>query len=202
MYNTIRELIDGAEKFVVFDLETTGFNPKSCDKDGEPRTPDVPIQISAIKCCLEVENNNIAIREEEVFDRYININRPLPPEIVDITGITDEFLKEHGDDEKDVYRCWTDFLVDVSFVSGYNSNFDISFVDYMAQRYGGEFEPRTNLDVMKMARHFIPKSYIPNYKLGTVAEFYGVDAKFHNAMEDVRATKELLEIFINQYVNK
>ena len=202
MYNTIRALIEGGKEFVLFDLETTGFNPKSYNKDGDPRVADMPIQISAIKCYLKVENGKITIREVGAFDRYINIHRPLPPEIVEITGITDVFLKEHGDEEEDVYKCWADFLVNISFVAGYNSNFDISFVDYMAQRYGGEFEPRLNLDVMRMARHFIPKSDIPNHKLGTVAEFYGIDANFHNAMEDVKATKELLEIFINKYVNE
>lgn len=201
MYNTIRDLVESGKEFVIFDLETTGFNPKSYNKDGEPRIPDVPIQISGVKCCLKVEDGKITIREVGAFDRYINIHRPLPPEIVEITGITDEYLVNYGDEEDVVYRCWTNFLDNVSFVAGYNSNFDINFVDYMARRYGGEFEPAVNLDVMKMARHFIPKSNIPNHKLGTVAEFYGINANFHNAMEDVKATKELLEIFINKYIN-
>lgn len=202
MYNEIRALVESGEEFVIFDLETTGFNPKSFHKDGKPRIPDVPIQISAIKCFLKVEDDKITIREVGAFDRYININRPLPPEIVEITGITDTILKYLGNDESDVYESWSEFLGEVSVVAGYNSNFDISFVDYMAQRYGGRFEPSLNIDVMKMARRFIPKNCVPNHKLGSVSEFYGIDANFHNALEDVKATKELLEIFINKYTNE
>jgi DNA polymerase III epsilon subunit-like protein len=49
------------------------------------------------------------------------------------------------------------------------------------------------LDVMSAVqiwrREFNPK--IVNIKLITVCEYFGIDANFHDAMDDIRATKEV-----------
>ena len=72
----------------------------------------------------------------------------------------------------------------------------------MAERYGEEFEPVFHLDVLKMARDRVPKTDTPSHKLGDISKLYGIEAKFHDSMEDVRATAKLLEIFINEYLEE
>lgn len=197
--NVINAIREGGTELIVFDFETTGLNFRSVNKSGNPCTPDLPIQLGAIRCKIILEEEKVVLQELDTFNKYFNIHKPLPPKITEVTGITDAIL-EKGEEEKDVYEAWKKFSAGVDIFSGHNSNFDVGFMDAMAKRYGETFEPDFNLDTLEMARDLIPKSDIPNYKLGTIADLYGITAKFHDAFEDIRVTRIILEIFINEYI--
>ena len=193
---------DGLPELIVFDFETSGLNPEGVTKDGIAVKPDVPIQLSAQKYRFELNDNKIKLDLIEEFDKYFKIDRKLDPIVVELTGITDEKLETEGLLEEEVFKLWQKFAGTTETYCGYNSSFDIRFGRKMAERYGEEFEPVFHLDVLKMARDRVPKTDTPSHKLGDISKLYGIEAKFHDSMEDVRATAKLLEIFINEYLEE
>ena len=66
-------------KVVVFDIETTGFSPQNGDEI---------ISIGAIKVCGE------EIQEDQQFYSLIRYEKELSPEIINLTGITNDQLKK------------------------------------------------------------------------------------------------------------
>lgn len=93
---------------IAFDLETTGLDPKN----------DAIIEIALVK-----------FDETGVIDRYttlINPGFPLPAETLNITGITDDDLKD-APFFSDIRPKLLKFLSDGSPLLGHNVDFDISF---------------------------------------------------------------------------
>ena len=68
--------LDRNGSFVVFDIETTGLSPKECKIT----------EIGAIK----IEHGEIT----DKFSQLINPGVPIPPNITDLTGITDEMVAD------------------------------------------------------------------------------------------------------------
>lgn len=182
-------VVDNYDKLIVFDVETTGLNAKK----------DRIIQISAIK--YQIENG--LFLEESKLDLYINPERTLPPKIVEITGITDAVLWDQPT-EMERFPEINDFFKGIKVVVGHNSKFDIRFLKELYARQGLTIDFDFELDTLEMARDLVDKSEIPNYKLGTLAELYGVDKglTFHNSLDDVVATASLLAVFYTEYVEK
>ena len=82
------EPLDGT--FIVFDLETTGLNPAS-------------EEITEIAAVRVVEGE---IRDS--FQTYVNPHKPIPPEITELTGISDETVADAPDLDKAVpeFLAW------------------------------------------------------------------------------------------------
>jgi DNA polymerase III epsilon subunit-like protein len=81
--------------------------------------------------------------------------------------------------------------------AGYNVGFDVRFVkDFFGKNgdknFFSHFDYHT-LDVMNSALMYCHKKSLKlkNVKLVTVAEHFGVNADFHDAMNDIRATREV-----------
>lgn len=171
---------------IIFDLETSGLNPKE----------DRIIQIAAIKIRKEREE----LKEIDRLNVYISPDFLITPKIEKLTGITNQFLKKERKEE-DVFSQIFNFFGNVPLCCGYNINFDIGFMKELYHRHNEIFICPIALDILSMARDFIPYKDIKSYKLGKVIEFYGLheDLTFHNAMDDVIGTYRLLKIFIKKY---
>ena len=119
--------------YVVFDLETTGFNAGGTDSI---------IEIGAVK----INNGEIIDR----FDELINPGRKLPAKITELTNITDDMLKDKDNEENAVKRFmkWADNLPMVA----HNAKFDISFIAMAHSKYNlGEFK-NTVIDTLELSR--------------------------------------------------
>ena len=172
---------------VLYDVETTGLNAEK----------DKVIQLSGIKFRIE---GGKAI-EIARFDKYINPEIPIPPKITEITGITDDMVFDKQT-EKELFPEIADFFGISNVISGYNvAKFDNRFIANMFKRNGSEFKPYCTVDVLEMARDIVDAKDTENFKLGTMASRYGVDEglTFHNSMDDVIATKDLLVVFLQEY---
>ena len=120
------------DTYVVFDTETTGFNA-----GGE----DSLIEIGAVKIC----NGEVIDR----FDELINPGRTLPKKIIELTGITDELLKDKDNEENSMKR-FIEYIGDLPLVA-HNAKFDFSFIDMAFKKYNlGEFK-NTILDTMELS---------------------------------------------------
>lgn len=160
---------------IVYDCETTGLSP----------IKNHIIQLSARKCFVSGEG--LEEIEERVW--YINPGYALPEKIVDITGITDEFLLKMPK-EAEVIGEITEFFGDMA-VAGYNNNkFDDSFMDAMYTRYRQSFHPKESIDIYKVIEDVIPPGETLNYKLSTITKHLDLTdqiSRFHDAEGDSMA---------------
>ena len=119
--------------YVVFDLETTGFNAGGADSI---------IEIGAVK----IDNGEITDR----FDELINPGRKLPTKITELTNITDDMLQDKDNEENAVKRFMT-WVGDLPMVA-HNAKFDVSFIAMAHSKYNlGEFK-NTVIDTLELSR--------------------------------------------------
>jgi len=153
------------DEFVCFDIETTGLK---VDRE-------VITEIGAVV----VKNGQITER----FQTFVNPNRRLTPEIIGLTGITDEMLK----DAPQAKEALTAFL---QFVNGrplaaHNAEFDIGFIRAGCREAGLDFAP-TYVDSLILAQNLLPD--LGKYKLDIVAEHLDLPAFNHHRASDDAAT--------------
>lgn len=187
LWSTIKQELSKSDTIVVFDLETTGLS----------RTKDRIIEIAAVKYAIE---SGYELREIDTYHQFINPNRPLPQEIIDLTGITDEELADKPTEDLLVNEI-ADFMSG-SIISGYNiGTFDIIFLREMFARNGIMFNPVGVVDAIRLARNRLDKPKdVADYKLGTVGGYFGIGFTAHSAIEDTRATGSVLQILLREYV--
>ena len=184
--NAVLQTFGSETELVVFDVETTGFSSEK----------DRVIKFSGIKFLI----SDGTLTEIKRFDTYINPQFPLPEKIIEITGITDDILKD-APLETEIFPQIKDFFGNSLIVCGHNVAFDIRFMTAMFERYGYSFAVSTTLDTLEMARDIAGSAGCENNKLGTLSQFYGVDygLTFHNSMDDVIACSRLLQVFYKEY---
>ena len=156
---------------VVYDLETTGLNPETCEI----------IEIGAIK----IEKGKITKK----FSTFVKPNSPIPAEATKINHITNEMVANAPKIE-DVILDFYNFSKDC-IISGYNNtDFDNKFLRKAYQKVGLQLQ-NENLDVYLIARSKHLK--ISNVKLTTVAAALGIDLSgAHRAYNDAFATAKVL----------
>lgn len=158
------------DTYVVFDVETTGFNPQEC----------YMIEIGAVK----VVNQEIVDR----FSSFINPHVKLPEEIINLTGISDAMV-ESAPDEYDVMKDFIAFCGDAILVA-HNAPFDMSFVHTSVQRYSFDFDP-AYLDTVNFARRLLPSTR--RFTLDSLCKKFNIILHAHHrAKDDAEATADLL----------
>ena len=90
----------------------------------------------------------------DTFQTFVNPNRRLTPEIIGLTGITDEMLKGAPQPREALER----FL---KFVGGrplaaHNAEFDIGFIRENCRKEGLPFDP-TYIDSLILAQNLLPE---------------------------------------------
>lgn len=166
------ENLDGT--YIVFDLETTGFSS----------IKDKIIEIGAVK----VVNGEVVDR----FSTFVNPKRPIPFEITQLTGITDEMVIESPDIET-ILPQFLEFAGDGVLVA-HNAGFDVGFIEQNC-RYQ-EIAPRfVYVDTVALARVLLPT--LSKYKLNVVAKALGISLEnHHRAVDDAKATAEIFMKFV------
>lgn len=160
--------------FVVFDLETTGLN--SSPSVG---TMDKIIEIGAYKI--------IGGEIKESFNTFVNPERKLSKEIIDLTGIDQTTV-----DAAPTYeRVMPDFFkfCDGAYLVGHNAaGFDFRFIDYYCSQCG--YVPERRLfDTLPLSQQLLPS--LSNFKLNTVADHFGITFNHHRAADDALVTAKI-----------
>ena len=157
---------------IVFDIETTGLS----------RELDRITEIGAVKL------NNMEVVDR--FQSFVNPERPIPANITELTGITDEMV-ENAPSEKEVLEKFIAF-VGKGVLVAHNADFDTSFIKIACERQGLKFDIRY-VDTLKLSRAALP--HLKNFKLDTVAREYKLgDFNHHRAIDDAEM---LSKIFIS-----
>jgi len=153
--------------FVCIDIETTGLSP---------RYDDI-IEVSGIR----VQNGKAV----DTFSETINIERPLPPFITALTGITDKELSKSNSAENVLTRFCS--FVDGDILLGHNVNFDINFLyDKCLEKTGILFE-NDFIDTLKIGKRLLP--HLKHHKLDDLADYYDIPPRtLHRALGDCEMT--------------
>ena len=165
-----KSLLKWVDNYVLVDIETTGLSPRT----------DEIIEIGAIK-----------VKENKIIDTYntlIKIDRNLNPFITKLTGITDKML-ETGKETDKALEEFVNFTGN-EIIMGHNVNFDINFIYDKCLSYLDYYLSNDFVDTMRIAKYILPD--IQNYKLGTLANYFGVDYRSaHRGLKDVEITYEV-----------
>ncbi len=147
---------------VCFDLETTGL-----DKETERI-----IEIGAVVW----EAGEI----KERFQTFVDPQRSLTPEIIQLTGITDDML-QGAPGQEEAIRAFLDFAAGRP-LAAHNAEFDIGFIREGCGRYDISFQP-TFLDTLPLAQNLLPE--LGKYKLDLIAQHLNLpDFNHHRASDD------------------
>ncbi|MDE5766075.1 MAG: hypothetical protein K2I17_02780, partial [Clostridia bacterium] len=159
--------------FVVFDLETTGLN--SSPAGG---VMDRIIEIGAYK----IIDGEI----KESFNTFVNPQRKLSAEIINLTGIDQKTV----DGAPTFEKVMPDFFkfINGCYLVGHNAaNFDYKFIDHYCSQCG--YVPERKLfDTIPLAQGLLRLS---NYKLNTVADYFGITFNHHRAADDALVTAKI-----------
>lgn len=168
---TAAESLDG--EFIVFDVETTGLSAAK-----ERLT-----EIGAVR----MKNSEVLDR----FDTFVNPEMPIPAKITELTGITDEMVKE-APKEKEALEKFYAFCGGCTVLVAHNAGFDTGFLKAAAARSGLPYA-FTSIDTVPVARALYP--HLKNHKLDTVAEYLKLPPfQHHRACDDA---KVLADIFVH-----
>ncbi|WP_408954508.1 PolC-type DNA polymerase III [Natroniella sp. ANB-PHB2] len=164
------------EKFVVFDLETTGFNPHS----------DQIIEIGAVK----LEAGEIV----DTYQTFINPGVSIPAKITELTGITDQMV-ELAPQLEIAIEEFLDFVGEATLVA-HNLSFDLGFIEDKLRKLEKEKLTNTALDTLNLSRALLPD--LKSYKLNKLAKKFNKDLEnHHRAIDDATVTAEIFAELID-----
>ena len=141
------------DKYIVFDLETTGLSPEYEDI----------IEFGAVKVV------NGEIKERKQF--FVKPTKSIPKIITEITSISDEDVKD-AKPESEAIKDIRDYLSGHTIVA-HNANFDITFVNSKLMKYG--FEPLNDPVVDSLVVSRIVHPNVKRFRLENVAFRYSVN---------------------------
>lgn len=166
--------------YVVFDLETTGLYPNSGDSI---------IEIGAVK----INNGKIIDRYDELINPEVNLSE----EIVKITCITDDMLK----DKRKEKECVKDFMSWVGNLPmvAHNAKFDISFLDNAYSKYDLGKINNMVIDTLGLSRYLDSSERYHN--LATLVKKYNIpwdEDKHHRGDYDSEGTALIFDKMLNR----
>lgn len=153
------------DELIIFDVETTGLSP----------TQDRLTEIGAVRMR--------GMQVVDTFNIMVNPERKIPPQIVELTGITDAMVSD-APKEAEAMRKFIEFCGPHPVLAAHNARFDTSFVRNVCKRCHIEFEFAT-LDTLVLCKCMLPQ--MSRHKLDAVAKQLKL-GKFdhHRASDDAQ----------------
>ncbi|MFL6141221.1 MAG: DEDD exonuclease domain-containing protein [Labedaea sp.] len=165
--------------FVVFDLETTGGSAEA----------DTVTEIGAVK-----------VRGGEVLGEFATLvdpDRGIPPEIVQLTGITNAMVCAAPRMEQ-VLPAFLEFAAG-SVLVAHNSGFDIGFLRAACSRFGYPWPRPAVVCTVRLARRVLSREEAPTCRLSALAELFQAAVKpVHRALPDAQATVDVLHALLER----
>jgi len=163
-------------EFIVFDIETTGLSPNTCG-------------ITQIGAVLYKDGKVV-----EEFETYVNPAMPIPQNITELTGITDDMVKD-APSEAEAVKAFLDFAAGRMLVA-HNAPFDVSFIRRVAQQEGFTFE-NPYLDTVSLSRYL--NTELKRHKLDVLAEYFDLgEFDHHRATDDTKMLSAILGCMIEK----
>lgn len=169
--------LDFNQKFVVFDIETTGFSP-------------INDNITEIGAVL-VENGTIV----ENFSTFVNPEMDISYEIQGLTRITNEMV-EDAPKIDEALKKFMDFAEGAVLVA-HNADFDTGFISEKCKLVGIDYN-HAKIDTLMLARVLLKN--IKKFSLDKVCKELNINLSgHHRAVNDAAATAEVFINFIERF---
>ena len=156
---------------VILDTETTGLSVQENEL----------IEISAAR----LSGREIVDR----FDTFVHPSGLIPPEIIELTGITNAQVA-HAPSAREAVAALAAFVQGAPVVA-HNANFDRSFIEAVP---GGSQVSEIWIDSLALSRIALPR--LASHKLSFIAEVFGASAVSHRACDDVDALAGVWRILL------
>ena len=155
-------------------------------------------------CCFDIETTGLKVATEAIteigavimrngeivdtFQTFVDPERRLTPEIIGLTGITDEMLKG-APKLADALKAFLAFAGDRP-LAAHNAEFDISFIRAGCKKCALPFDP-TYLDTLIFAQNLLPE--LSKHKLDVVADHLHLPQfNHHRASDDAIPLAQML----------
>lgn len=199
--NPDMKVIYGVEAYLVPDKTPAVVNSKGQDIDTTYCVLDLETTGLSFRTDKITEIGIMKVKNGEVIDEFscfVNPEKPIPYEVVEVTHITDDMVKDAETIEK-VFPKLLDFIGD-SVLVAHNADFDIPFLKYHGKQLGYSLE-NTYLDTLRLAKDLFPD--FKKYKLGLIAEKLGIKVEVaHRALDDVDTTVKVFNIMMEMLKEK
>ena len=159
---------------VAFDLEMTGLSPLF----------DKIIEIAAVR----VKPN----KEIDYFHKLINPQIEIPQKTIKYHGITNDAVKDMPGLKKPL-KEFVEFYDNYPLIA-HNAQFDIGYIVKANYENGNAFSLSSVFDSCKFSRALYKKQKEDrpeNFKLSTLAEYFNIQLKHHQALDDAYACLEI-----------
>ena len=161
--------------YCVLDLETTGFSPRL------EKITEIGV--------MKYQDGKVI----DKFSCFVNPEKSIPPRVVEVTGITDDMVRNAETIDK-VFPKLLEFIKD-SVLVAHNAEFDVGFLRHVAKELGYEFD-FTYLDTLSLAYELFPE--YKTYKLGRIAKNLGIKVDVaHRALDDVDTTVKVFKVMLD-----
>jgi DNA polymerase-3 subunit alpha (Gram-positive type) len=167
--------------YVVFDVETTGLSA----------VYDTIIELAGVR----IQQGEIVDR----FESFANPHHPLSETTTNLTGITDDMVRDAPEVE-DVLKDFAEWMGDDILVA-HNASFDIGFINQGFEKMGLEKVQNPVIDTLELARFLLP--HLKNHRLNTLCKHLDIElTQHHRAIYDAEATGYLTWKFITSLLEK
>lgn len=164
-------------EYIVFDLETTGLSAKT----------ERITEIGAIR----VKDGMV----QEEFDLFVNPERPIPPKITELTGITDKMV-ENAPKEAEALEKFFAFCGSNPILVAHNASFDVSFIRAAMERCEMDLH-FSSIDTLPLSCALLPD--LKNHKLNTIVSALRLPAfNHHRACDDARALANVFLLLLQR----
>ena len=189
------KVIYGVEAYFVPDKDPSVVYPRKQDIDGEYCVLDLETTGLSFRTEKITEVGIIKIKNGEVVDEFecfVNPEKPIPQEVVEVTHITDDMVKDAETIDKVIPKI-IDFIGD-SVLVAHNADFDIGFLKHNFAEYGYELN-NTYIDTLRLAKVIFPE--MKKYKLGMIADKLNIEVIVaHRALDDVKTLVAVFNVML------
>ncbi len=169
------------DEMIVFDIETTGFNPHS----------ERIIEIGAVRV------RNLEILES--FQTFVDPEKPIPPRITELTGINDSMVNG-APSQEEALKKFAGFCGNEPVLIAHNAGFDTSFIRAGCERHGIKFDFSV-IDTVVMSRSMLPE--LKKHKLDNVAKALGLgEFNHHRADEDAKMLARIYVVLAGRLIEE
>lgn len=184
-------------KVCYFDTETTGIDPEAQD---------------VLQFAYIIEIDGEVKREGSMFMQPF-VYETISPEALAVNNLTVEQIKTYDRPEvvhKVMLKLFGEFIdkfdrSDKFYPAGYNVNFDMDFLkNFFLKNHDNYFGSWFNwhrIDPLPLL-YFLEydgKISLKDYKLQTVCDYYEIEIAAHEALSDIKATRQLIKLLQAKY---